>query len=1120
MARYLYVEVALAVNVNKTFTYLVHLHEEVQVGALVEVGFGHNLKHGVVIRKWHDSERHPNIKTVIRVVSPKIFSDELFKTLTFAAKYYIHNLGEVLFTALPPVLRQPLGKLPDGENVTQFEPNNELVEIFQHISTLAGISWGVDLQQLHQHIQLRNQYLAKHDQEVLTLQPQFQELASLNLDEFVIRYPHILAELAKLSQHRLTNNEAETDVYEEEPSDEVFSFIAGLLEQQQTSGLLLVVATQILLIHQQSLLLEQAGRSNKQLKEFLKQQNWNLTHLKQLIKVFKHYLSFEVFYQYLHPVSQDRLELNQLPEVSFNQFEHVELFHANAQEENRLGKFTDNRNSAQFVEQSFPSYLERTGQIEHFGFALPPNSFASQTTSSELKSVVTSESNQQPNIEIESKQAFDQQTSSNLQICEADLSVWLNSLHLDNSKYLESKDANRDSRNTVITDDTSIALDLEQDFAVYVNPELATQEVSLQLDPALFAILREVQFLVPRIHAKNQLLTELRQTRKLQKNTVRYIPAQGRYRVNEDKVLPQWWNAYEHLPSGSPELRASLMHVDNCHRLNSEQEAVYKQIKSTVGYQCYLIDGVTGSGKTEVYLQLIEHYLMQGKSCLFLVPEIGLTPQTVNRFKNRFKVPILIVHSNISDVERSQIYRATIAGQVAILIGTRSAVFAQLPNLGCIIIDEEHDQSYKQGSDFRYHARDLAITRAYNLGIPFVCGTATPSFKILRNVELNKAVRLELTKRAVARHHNNLVLLDTRPQEFLGIEDKKVLLNNSGITAELWRLMQEQLKQENQVLLFLNRRGYAPQLQCVECGFVFVCDQCDRPYTYHRRTHELRCHNCGTFAHVPQHCPRCNSHSLQPFGAGTEQIEKLCNEFYQRGKIIRIDRDTSRNSKQLEANLQRVLETPGAILVGTQMLAKGHHFPDVTLVALLNIDGLVFGSDYRSAERLAQLYVQVAGRAGRENKIGTVVLQTAFPFEPIYQNLLGLTYYNFSKIYMAERLSQNLPPYTYQAYLAIRHLEYDQVVSPCAALLMQAIHQIVQQLFMTEPHLMQRFQYRVELMDGNKQNNLHKFIVDFVCNDVQIQTKVLTQVKEFFLESNLYKKHRPIFYIDVDPLDA
>lgn len=1119
MGRYLYVEVALAVNVNKTFTYLVHLHEEVQVGALVEVEFGHSLKHGVVVRKWYENERYPNIKIVNRVVSPQIFSDELLKTLIFAAKYYIHNLGEVLFTALPPVLRQPLGKLPEGINVTQFEPNQELVETFKAISEIAGVTWGVDLMQLWQHGQLRNQYLQEHGLEVLTIQPLFQKLATLNRDEFTLKYPQIYSELIELSQEVHCNTQEQEAISETEQEENDIPRVNELVGQPETSGLLLVILVQVLLINRQTIRLEQQGKTNKQLKAFLKQNNWNLNYLKQLIKIFKHYLCFEVFYQYLIPVSQDVLELNQLPKISFNQFEHVELFNSDIEvqvpEQQSLGKLVDNRNDSAFKRADFPSYLERIGQVENFGFVNidPASLLHLQADNSEIEREIITCSNE----DFETEQFEDQSRKlPTLEISEVDLGIWLNSLHIDSTPYHTEQSLDQSSNYS----QTSYVLDLEQDFAVYLNPELATQEINLRLDPALFTVLGDLQQFLPRIHSKNQLLTDLRQTRKLQKSTVKYIPAQARYRVAEDSFSSQWWKSYSHLKHGSEELRDALVHVSNCHRLNNEQEAVYNQIKSTLGYQCYLIDGVTGSGKTEVYLQLIEHYLMQGKSCLFLVPEIGLTPQTVNRFKNRFKVPILIVHSNISDLERSQIYRATIAGQVAILIGTRSAVFAQLPNLGCIIIDEEHDQSYKQGSDFRYHARDIAITRAFNLGIPFVCGTATPSFKILRNVELKKAVRLELTKRAVARHHNNLVLLDTRPQEFLGIEDKKILLNNSGIAAELWRLMQEQLKQDNQVLLFLNRRGYAPQLQCIECGFVFICEQCDRPYTYHRRMHELRCHNCGTLARIPHACPNCNSHSLQPFGAGTEQIEKLCNEFYQRNKIIRIDRDTSRNSKQLEANLQRVLETPGAILVGTQMLAKGHHFPDVTLVALLNIDGLVFGSDYRSAERLGQLYVQVAGRAGRENKIGTVVLQTAFPFEPIYQNLLGLTYYNFSKIYMTERLQQNLPPYTYQTYLAVRHLEYEQVVSPCATLLIQAIHQIIQQLFITEQQLMRKFQYRVELMEGNKQNNLHKLIVDFVCNDVQIQTRVLSQVKEFFLESHLYKKHRPIFYIDVDPLDA
>lgn len=644
----------------------------------------------------------------------------------------------------------------------------------------------------------------------------------------------------------------------------------------------------------------------------------------------------------------------------------------------------------------------------------------------------------------------------------------------------------------------------------YLVQEFALgHESQISLDPVLYAQLSDLSRNLPKINQNSKgfqfllesKLVELKQ-QIIQSKRFNLLP----YKARENS----WFRQLKDL--SLEQRRSQLINLDNKLVLNSQQQAAYAQVTENLGYTTYLLDGVTGSGKTEVYLQIIEHYLLQGKSCLVLVPEIGLTPQTVNRFKNRFNVKIHIIHSNVDDETKNQIIYECQKGQVGILIGTRSAIFMPMQNLGCIIIDEEHDSSYKQQNDFRYNARDIAILRASTLGIPIIMGSATPSFTSLHNLELGKFKHLVLTRRAQAKHENKTIILDIRKQDFIGVEDKRLLLNKAGITLSLWELMQEQLSQGNQVLLFLNRRGFAPQLVCDSCGYIFLCPECDRPLTYHRRRHELHCHYCGLrFSHLPDHCPQCNSSMLLPLGAGTEQIENLCGAMYNANKVIRIDRDTSKNAQALEENLYKAHTTKGAILIGTQMIAKGHHFSDVTLVALLNIDGLMLSNDYRAPERLAQLYVQVAGRAGRENKPGTVVLQTAMPHEKIYHDLITLSYFHFARVYLKARQSLAYPPYTSQAYIAIRHADNqiaNYLISHLYSMLEQKVKAYSKEIY-----------YSLSVHELGKQNNLHKYVLDFIIEDRQARSEILKQLNQDFLESEVYKKYRPVFYLDVDPYD-
>ncbi len=412
-------------------------------------------------------------------------------------------------------------------------------------------------------------------------------------------------------------------------------------------------------------------------------------------------------------------------------------------------------------------------------------------------------------------------------------------------------------------------------------------------------------------------------------------------------------------------------------RLNAEQALAVATINSADGFGCFLLDGVTGSGKTEVYLNAIETVLTKGKQALVMVPEIGLTPQTINRFKRRFNVPVEVMHSALNDSERLHAWLAARDNQAGIIIGTRSSLFSPCSNLGIIIVDEEHDTSYKQQDSFRYHARDLAVMRASRENIPVILGSATPSLESLHNALTGKYHHLVLSQRAGNAVNASHSVLDIRG-----------LHVSAGLSAPLIADMRRHLKAGNQVMLFLNRRGYAPAMMCHECGWIAACQRCDAYYTLHQKQGELRCHHCGSQRPIPHQCVNCGSTQLIGVGVGTEQLEKTLEDLFPEYKTIRIDRDNTRRKGSLENYLTAIRNREYQILIGTQMLAKGHHFPDVTLVAMIDVDSALFSNDFRAPERLAQLYIQVAGRAGRASKPGHVLLQTHHPEHPLLQTLL------------------------------------------------------------------------------------------------------------------------------------
>ncbi len=442
-------------------------------------------------------------------------------------------------------------------------------------------------------------------------------------------------------------------------------------------------------------------------------------------------------------------------------------------------------------------------------------------------------------------------------------------------------------------------------------------------------------------------------------------------------------------------------------QLNETQRQAVAAVALQLGKPAaMLLDGVTGSGKTEVYLQLAAQVLARGDSLLVLCPEIGLTPQLVQRFGERFEGGIAALHSGLTDRERLDAWRAAASGAARIVIGTRSAVFAPLPSLGMIIVDEEHDASYKQhDGGFRYSARDLALLRGQRAQVPVLLGSATPSFESLHNVAQGRMSRLHLPQRAGNAQPPGLTLVDMRAHAV-----------HRGLSAPLLSAMDRHLSMGTQVLLYLNRRGYAPTLLCTSCGWTAQCRSCDARLTVHQRDDVLSCHHCGAQQSRPNRCPRCG-YEVRALGHGTERVEETLAARFPGLAVERFDRDILRAQAALEDAIDRVHSGAARILVGTQMLTKGHHFPDVTLVGILNADQSLFSTDFRATERLAQTIVQVAGRAGRAERPGEVLIQSQYPDHPLLRTLLAQGYAGFAAAAMSEREQARWPPFLRMAIL-------------------------------------------------------------------------------------------------------
>ena len=457
-------------------------------------------------------------------------------------------------------------------------------------------------------------------------------------------------------------------------------------------------------------------------------------------------------------------------------------------------------------------------------------------------------------------------------------------------------------------------------------------------------------------------------------------------------------------PPAPPDVRAQL---------NPAQQSAVQAIAAAGGFQAFLLHGVTGSGKTEVYLHAAERVLAQGRQVLMLVPEINLTPQLEQALRARLEPAagprtLAVLHSGLADGERLQAWLAALRGQARVVLGTRMALFTPLPDLGLIVVDEEHDASYKQQEGLRYSARDLAVWRARERGVPVVLGSATPSLESWHHAERGHYTRLSLPARARASSLPAVRLVDTRR-----------LVLEQGFSPQLLDAIEQRLARGEQSLVFLNRRGYAPVLHCASCGWVSHCTRCTAFTVLHRVAggHRLQCHHCGLQIRVPRACPECGDQDLRPMGRGTQRIEEALGERFPQARILRIDADSTRRKGSAQTLFASVHAGEVDILVGTQMVAKGHDFANLGLVGVLNADAMLFAHDFRAPERLFAQLMQVAGRAGRHGAQGEVLIQTGYPEQPVYQALLRHDYPGFARHGLAERQAAGLPPYSYQALL-------------------------------------------------------------------------------------------------------
>jgi len=535
--------------------------------------------------------------------------------------------------------------------------------------------------------------------------------------------------------------------------------------------------------------------------------------------------------------------------------------------------------------------------------------------------------------------------------------------------------------------------------------------------------------------------------------------------------------------------------------LNDEQRAALDVISENLNsFKVSLLYGVTGSGKTEVYLQLIRYVIASGKQVLVLIPEINLTPQTLARFSSRFNARIVVLHSNLTDRMRLNAWLAARNNEAEIIIGTRSAIFTPLANLGLIIVDEEHDSSYKQQESLRYHARDLACVRAKMANVPLVLGSATPSLESLHNANNGRYQLLQLTQRAGGANLPTMQTLDLKGQHL-----------TAGLAPQLQAAIAQTLALGQQVLVFLNRRGFAQVLLCHDCGYVCECKHCDARLVLHQKRNVLQCHHCDHVELKRSSCPKCGSSQMVALGAGTERVEEALQQMFSDYPVLRVDRDSIKGKDSLEQIFAEVQTGKPCILLGTQMLAKGHHFPMVTLVAVLDIDNGLYSNDFRAIEKTAQMILQVAGRAGRASNAGTVLIQTHLPNHPLLQQLISSGYLSFAEKTLSTRKDANLPPFSFMVMLRSSSV----LIEPATVFLERSAEYAEIELMrlkledvellgpIAAPMAYRAGRYRMQLLlQSNSRTNLHKLL--------QVLIPII---------SNLPEARKVRWSVDVDPVD-
>ena len=453
--------------------------------------------------------------------------------------------------------------------------------------------------------------------------------------------------------------------------------------------------------------------------------------------------------------------------------------------------------------------------------------------------------------------------------------------------------------------------------------------------------------------------------------------------------------------------------------LNQTQQAVLEEMNRQAGFKVFLLYGITGSGKTEVYLQKVQQVCRQGKQALVLLPEINLTPQTEKVFKSRLAgLSVVILNSSMADMPRLENWWKAKQGLADVVIGTRLAVFTPMPRLGLVIVDEEHDPSYKQMEGLKYSARDLAITRGHMAHCQVILGSATPSLESWHKSDNQVYQRLEMTERAVSvAKMPSLILVNTSNQPM-----------RDGLAEPVLEALKLRFEKQEQSIVFLNRRGYAPLLACGSCGWVAGCKQCSSHMVWHRGESLLRCHHCGAQQIVPKHCPTCGNQDLSSFGRGTQRVEETIQQLLPTARLLRIDADTTRNKGQAEEAFEKVHAGDADILVGTQMVAKGHDFKKVSLVIALNVDAALFSCQARAPERLFAQLMQVAGRAGRHGLDSEVMIQTRYPHHSLFESLVQHDYPGFARTELEARQTAHMPPFAFQALLRADHKQLQQAV--------------------------------------------------------------------------------------------